>query len=141
MKRIMILAALVAATVTGANARATFEQVLETVVKGNPDVAATVASGKAEIEEMKAENMLEGPEIEGHHAWGNFGDRKYGIGISQGFDWPGLYSARRGLIKATSEAKTYLNRSTVLDKAIEAKLLLIELVQFRRTLNLMNDMR
>lgn len=140
MKRLMIMAAVMAATVVQARAQATFEQVLEAVVKGNPEIAATVISGKAEIEEMKAENMLEGPEIEGHHSWGNYGDRKYGVGISQGFDWPGLYSARRGAIKAVTEAKTYLNRSTVLDKTIEAKLLLIDLVQSRRTLDLMERM-
>lgn len=136
----MILAIVMATTVAQAGAGVTFDDVLEAVMKGNPEVAAAAASNQAEIESMKAENMLEGPEIEGHHSWGNYGDRKYGAGISQGFDWPGLYSARRGVIKAMTEAKTYLNRSTVFDKTIEAKLLLIDLVQSRRTLDLMKRM-
>ncbi|MDE5573654.1 MAG: TolC family protein, partial [Muribaculaceae bacterium] len=92
---------------------------------------------EAEIQEMKAENILEGPELEGFHKWGNSGDRKYGAGISQGFDWPGLYSARRQMIRNNESALGLLRNATVTDKKVEARSLLIDLVNSKRNISIL----
>lgn len=134
-----IIAVITAALLPCLSGRAeSFDSVVERMLAGNPAMQELTHSSEAEIQEMKAENVLEGPELEGFHKWGNRGERKYGFGVSQGFDWPGLYGARRQMIRDNSAALSYLREATLNDKKGEARALLIDLINVNRNIALLS---
>lgn len=138
MKKIFITA-LAATVLPCLTARAdSFDSVVERMLAGNQTIQELAHSSEAEIQEMKAENILEGPELEGFHKWGNRGERKYGFGVSQGFDWPGLYGARRQIIRDNASALTYLRDATIADKKSEARALLIDLINVNRNIAILS---
>lgn len=138
MKKTFI-AAIAIALLPGMSARAdSFDKVVDRMLAGNPAIQELIHGSEAEIQEMKAENVLEGPELEGFHKWGNRGERKYGFGVSQGFDWPGLYGARRQMIRDNSAALSYLREATVIDKKGEARALVIDLINVNRNIALLS---
>ncbi len=115
-----------------------YDELLKTVVSNNPELAAFEASAKSEILSMKSENNLPDPEVGFDHQWGKVGN-KWSIGISQGFEWPGVYHARNKAIKTTSQAMEFLNKSNYNDKMLEAKLLFIDIVNVRKNIALTNE--
>lgn len=124
MKRIyLILAGLTALT---ANAQS-FDEVLSRIVKSNPEIVAVEQRNNATIESLAAENNLADPEIEANHLWGKT-ENRMGFGISQSFDWPGLYKARSKSINASKIALHELYKSSLLDKTLEVKLLMIDFI-------------
>lgn len=106
----------------------TFDEVLSRIVNSNPDIAALAQNNNATIESLASENNLADPEISARHLWGHDGNNKMGFGISQSFDWPGLYSARSKSINATKAALSELYNASVLDKTLEVKLLMIDFI-------------
>ncbi|MDE6267073.1 MAG: TolC family protein [Muribaculaceae bacterium] len=116
------------ATVISASAGEKFQQLLETLVSSSPDIKAMILDHEAESEAAAQENMLAGPELEGFHKWGTERENKYGVGISQSFDWPGLYGARKAARKATDSALEQLRLSCMADRTLELKLLMIQLI-------------
>ncbi len=141
MKKNIIALCLTALFVFPVSAGDSFDQLIDRIVSTNPDVMVAVSRSNSEIEALRAENILEGPEIEAFHKWGNLGGRKYGAGISQGFDWPGLYRSRRNAAVLTAGANDCLNNAVILEKKLEAKSLLIDLVSAKRTLNLLTSIQ
>lgn len=137
MKKIIFLIALLA-TASEAPAQK-FSQLLESLVNSSPELKAMDMEHQAEAEEMAQENTLSGPELEGFHKWGTEGDTKYGVGISQGFDWPGLYRARSAARKANDNALAQLRLSTRADRMLELKQLMIQLITTREQLRLVNE--
>lgn len=133
MKR-YILSLFIVACCLGANAM-TFDEILHTVASNNPSLAASVAQGNAEIISLKSENNLPDPEIGFDHKWGSEGT-KWGIGISQSFEWPEVYSTRNKAISSATDAMEYLNKANYLDKMVEIKLLLIDIIGTRKQLAL-----
>lgn len=133
MKR-YILSLIIATCCFGVNSM-TFDEILHTVASNNPSLAASVAQGNAEIISLKSENNLPDPEVEFDHKWGNEGT-KWGVGISQSFEWPEVYSTRNKAINSATDAMEYLNKANYLDKMVEIKLLLIDIIGTRKQLAL-----
>ena len=115
----------------------TFDEILQNVASNNPSLAVSSAKINAEKSAMKSENNLPDPEIGFEHKWGNEGT-KWGVDISQSFEWPGVYSSRKKAINKATQALDYLNQANRLDKLIEIKLLLIDIVNTHKQLALMN---
>ena len=137
MKRIIILSAII---ILGISVNANdFDNALFEIVSNNPTLAASIAENEAEINELKSENNLPDPEIGYEHKWGKEG-AKWGIDISQSFEWPGAYSARRKAINSSSEAIEYLNKSNYLNKLVEIKLLLIDIINLRKQISLVSQL-
>lgn len=98
------------------------------LVSANPSVMAQRCEAEAELLELKSSNNLSDPEISVAQLWGDQGaGKKLDVGISQSFDWPGAYRARRRAINAATKATTLLDLSNYADRMIEAKQLLIDL--------------
>lgn len=116
-----------------------FQQVLESIVSSSPEMKAMEFANGAETEALAQENILAGPEIEGSHQWGNKGERKYGGGISQSFDWPGLYGARAKARKANTDALMQLQKSALADLTLEVKLLMIEFITTNEQLRAVSE--
>lgn len=62
-----------------------------------------------------------------------------GVSISQGFEWPGIYSERGEAIALSSQALDFLYKSEYLDKLVEIKLLLIDIVNTHKRISLLQQ--
>ena len=126
MKKFIYIAVLSTFAALNASAQS-FDDILVRIVASNPEIEAVNAENNAALEAVAAENNLADPEISGQHLWGQDGN-KFGIGISQTFDWPGLYKARSKKTKSVKVALSELYASTYLDKVMEVRLCMIDFI-------------
>ena len=122
---LLIIFALPVSTVLASD----FDRVLNTVVSNNMSLKYAEAENQAEIASLEAENTLDAPEIGFESLWGanGVGDKR-NFSISQGFDWPGVYAARREAIRKTQAAMQYLKESALIEIRQEVRLLLIDII-------------
>ncbi len=106
-----------------------FDKVLNTVVSNNMALKYADAENQAAIASLKSENTLDAPEIGFESLWGakGIGDKR-NFSISQGFDWPGVYTARREAIRKSKAAMQYLQESAMIEARQEVRLLLIDII-------------
>lgn len=106
-----------------------FDKVLNTVVSNNMALKYADAENQAAIASLKSENTLDAPEIGFESLWGakGIGDKR-NFSISQGFDWPGVYAARREAIRKSQTAMQYLQESAMIEARQEVRLLLIDII-------------
>lgn len=106
-----------------------FDKVLNTVVSNNMALKYADAENQAAIASLKSENTLDAPEIGFESLWGakGIGDKR-NFSISQGFDWPGVYTARREAIRKSQAAMQYLQESAMIEARQEVSLLLIDII-------------
>lgn len=90
----------------------------------SPSLAAEKARLDAEYQEALNENILEGPEAEFEYKFGRE-ENRWGAGIGQGFDWPGVYAARRTANGIRKSALGRLYESRLADKALDIKLAIL----------------
>lgn len=129
MKRTFITVALTLATYVSVMA-SDFDRALNILVSNNLEAKINSRRGEAEIETLKSENILEGPEAEFSRVWGTNEEvgNKMAISVSQGFDWPGLYAARRKAIRTAESALEFLRQSTMLETRRDARMLLVDYI-------------
>lgn len=131
-----ISAAVCAAAITAAAAAQTppanLDSLARAIVLADPAWQSRQAELRASALEIKAANALPGPEAEGEHLWGRGGDNRWGAGISQSFDWPGVYAARRDAARAAGNAFEQLARAELAERSLNAKQALIDLVAARK---------
>lgn len=137
MKRTILSIAIMATAFTGAVA-SDFDKALNILVSNNLEAKVAAERGVSEIESLKAENALEGVEAEFSRVWGNNKEigNKFAVSVSQGFDWPGLYAARRKAIKTAESALDFLRASNMLDTRRDARVLLIDYIHNAQLLSL-----
>lgn len=136
MKKLIIILLLLTSSISSQSI--TFEDILNKIVTNNPSLAALTAENDAKIIAMKSENNLPDPELDFDHKWGNEGV-KWGFGVSQSFEWPSVYSIRKNATKQASKAIQYLNNANHLEKILEIKQLLIDIINIRKRLLLMHQ--
>lgn len=117
-----------------------FDTLLNKVVSNNTELMSSVSSARSELLTQRSENNLPDPEVELEYQWGRHevGD-KFDVNVTQGFDWPGAYMARGKANKMASEAMNYLNRSNYLDKRLEIKQILIDIVNVKKNIKIVKD--
>lgn len=103
----------------------TADQVLKTL-DSNILLNQMKADADAGLFAGEAENSLAGPEAEFEHVWGRGGARKWNVGITQSFDWPGLYSARRKAANVSYIAAGYEREAKRAELLVETKRLLVQ---------------
>ena len=92
---------------------------------------------KAGIAELESENSLSPMDAEFGYLWGEgLTQNKWNISISQSFDWPGVYVARRKGIAAASRAYAAAERSAVMSQTLEIKQAMIDIVAAKKYLEL-----
>lgn len=134
---IIIAASSIVCSARGSNARESeiteFDRALHAIAANNPDIRRAVLSAQADVAEAQAENALAAPEVEFGYLFGEgaTGD-KWNISVSQSFDWPGVYAARRSRAKAVESASEFAVQSTVADRLLAIKMALIDLVNARK---------
>lgn len=128
----LILAAWGAAAI----AQSPFQALISSVITANGEVNAAIASNQAALASARADNALPGLEVDFEHLWGENGSpNRYSAGISQEFEMPWVYSARRSAIDAQARAVDYAKAAIWADKALAVKLLIIDIINARQRLD------
>ncbi len=98
------------------------------------------ASNAAIIQSMKTENNLPDPEVDFSHVWKQKGaGTKYDFGVSQSFDWPGTYSARKKAVRTTALAMDYKSLQNLCDLRLQIKQTLLEAINSHRKISLYGE--
>lgn len=108
----------------------TFDEILSEVMYNNLTVRSENARAEAQVEGLYGENTLEAPEVEFSRVWNteSGGENKWSLSVSQSFDWPGVYAARREAAHTAHSAMHFLRESTLLDLRQETRSLLIDII-------------
>lgn len=117
-----------------------FDDVVREVVGNNLSLQSAREMRVSELEALKSENNLENPEVEFEHLWGpaDAGNR-WSVGVSQSFEWPGVYGTRKKVWKATSQAMEYLSARERFDIVLDIRTTLIDIVNLRRNLAALSE--
>lgn len=139
----LFIAVIAFVSVGGYAARAdVYDRAMMEVAVNNAEIKALKAEDNSRVDMLRSENNLQDPEVEFEHVWGTHGiGTKWGIGVSQTFDYPGLYNLRGKIADESATAYSCMRKSVVLDKMLEAKLSLIDLVYNRRMGTMLTAMR
>ncbi len=110
-------------------AASNFDTVLNTVLANNPSIKIDDSERQIEISDLRSENLLPAPEISFENLWGggHVGDKR-NFSVSQSFDWPGIYKARKEAIKRTETAYNFLRETDILEVRMSIRLLLIDII-------------
>ncbi|MDE6491128.1 MAG: TolC family protein, partial [Muribaculaceae bacterium] len=128
--------------IMSAMAQTQFDSVVDRILQQNLELKADSADMRAAIFQRRGEAVLPDPEIDGGYEWGAAGvGDKWNIGITQSFDWPGVYRSKGKAIKHASKAFEALAASRLLDKRVEIRELLIDYVYTKRQLAIVTGIR
>ncbi len=100
------------------------------IVANNPELRASRAAATAEIISRVADNRLEATEVGLAYKWPSVAGEvtKLEFEVTQAFDWPGVYGARRRATSATRRALDARAAADARDLELKARSLLCELV-------------
>lgn len=114
-----------------------YDEIAHQVETNNAALKALRYENVAEIASMRTENNLPETEVEFEHVWtGRGGEKKWNLGVSQSFDFPGAYVSRRREISARKDALELKYRAELIDVVLRAKELLIEIAYCNKAIAL-----
>lgn len=118
------------------------QEALKHILTFNPTLRTLGMSAAAEDIAARGASQLGGAEIEGEYMFGSNGaDNKWSAGISQSFDWPGAYSARKRAAEARSLVAWMEIEKMRRQTALDARLLMVDGVYNTRRLSVLNLIR
>lgn len=129
--RNLILSLMLMPVVSGsAGAQTDFDCLVDDILVNDLELTASRVEREAEIASDRASNLIDGPDVEFEHMWStNPAVRnKMGLTVSQSFDWPGAYAARRRATDARAAAFAMLDRRDMMARRLSLKQLLIDIV-------------
>lgn len=133
--RNLILSLMLMPVVSGsAGAQTDFDRLVDDILTNDLELTASRVEREAEIASDRASNLIDGPDVEFEHMWStNPAVRnKMGLTVSQSFDWPGAYVARRRATDARAAAFAMLDRRDMMARRLSLKQLLIDIVYMNR---------
>lgn len=105
-----------------------------------PSLQALRASHSARLAATRGENVPKGPEAEGGYMWGADGTNKWSVGVSQEFEWPAVYGARRQYNAALARTLDLEYRMQRFETADAMAAILVEKEYCKRRIALMEQM-
>lgn len=134
-KRLFIPLLAVTLGAAPAMAQDAFDQTIDAIVNSSPQVQSERELAKAVTLDNADANSLANPEVSFSRVWGTRGvGNKLQLDVTQSFDWPGLYGARRKANARQQSAAALMCQWTELEVSLQAKRLLIELVYVKKQL-------
>lgn len=124
-----------------AAAQAPADKFTAEIISNNPELRALRAAATAEILNRVADNRLEATEVGFAYKWPDKTDEvtKLEFEVSQAFDWPGAYGARR---RATNAARRALTERAAADEralTLQVRTLLCTLVCDNRRVGMLSS--
>ncbi|MEG1915516.1 MAG: TolC family protein [Muribaculaceae bacterium] len=139
MKKYII--SLIASTfvITG-YANNSIDDIIGEVAINNLELKASEANTLSEGLSIKATNNLKDPTIDMEYLFGNKGlGNKLAIGVSQSFDWPGIYGVRSNLNKSRINALSYIYKMKRLEILLQAKHICIDIINVNKQIAVQNE--
>lgn len=116
-------------------ARSPFASTIISAVDDNRATVADSLSAEAAKAMALAENAPDGPELEFEHLWStNDEPNRWSVGISQEFNLPGAYSARKHAADAEAAAARAVLATVKADRALTIKEAILDLINANLTL-------
>lgn len=138
MKKAIIFAAAVLATTTAGARTLSQAEAIDTIIGNNTRLKALRANAEADYQsDLYEAKRLNDPEVEFEHLWGPDDNKKWNIGVSQSFDWPGAYGKRIRTAESRRQAWTYRYAAEELSLRTSAKEAFAMGVYARRRLDLL----
>lgn len=111
--------------------------ILKAALDNNFDIKAAKVSTARDSIEFKMQNNLKDPEVGFEYAWGdkNVGN-KWAMGISQSFEWPGVYNARNKSALEFIKALDALEKQKCLEVLTEVKDMCLQIIYINKHLML-----
>lgn len=121
----------------------TQQQALEQILLNNTELKSISAQNTAKTLTLHDEaSSLADPQIDFEHLWGKTSDdNRWNVGISQSFDWPGVYAKRKAAAKAQSTALAYLYDAKCVEISQQAKQAMIDAVYANKRLAMLNTVQ
>ena len=95
MKKAIIFAVAAFAAATAGARTLSQAEAIDTIISSNSRLKALRANAEADYQsDLYEAKRLNDPEVEFEHLWGPDDNKKWNIGVSQSFDWPGAYGKR-----------------------------------------------
>lgn len=116
------------------------DQIVQQVVDGNPSLKVLKAQSTASSFQNKADNALAGPEAEFEHLWGERGSTKWSVGVTQSFDWPGVYRARSKAADAANRVAVMAYLDKRMQVTVQARQSLVQLQYAKLRLNIVDSL-
>lgn len=120
-----------AASAATANGQSAFSSIIQTAIGNDKGIKAQQAAGEAAV----TFSEIAGPEVDFEHLWPSGGaepDVKWNIGVSQEFDWPGIYGARSKVASLERDNASLVLMQIRADKALSVKQVIIDIINSHR---------
>ena len=133
MKNLLLATTVICATSLTAAAQGGIDDIVASVLHNNARLKAARSQVSSDSIALRASNNLEDPQVAFEYNFGskNVGD-KWGIGVSQGFDWPGVYSDRNRANSHRIEALSSAAKAEAVETRLAARSLCIDIVYANR---------
>lgn len=108
----------------------TFNRIVDEVIDNNPSLAADRAAQRAETIARVAGNRLEATEVGFGYKWPTVAEEgvKWDFEVTQSFDWPGAYGARRRAARRAKAALDARLRVAERDLRVQTRTLLCKVI-------------
>lgn len=126
--------------VTLCSQAADFNSIVADVLSTNPALKADSLTASAELQELAMGGNLPDPEVGFEHKWGG-GEKRWGLEVSQSFDWPGVYAARSRALSAAREAERFMAMERIREKSIEVRTLLLDIVAANNRVRILTEVQ
>lgn len=114
-----------------------FSDIVSEIEANNLVVSVSKQSINSEKADLSTINNLSDPELEFSHQWGQKGiGNKWGIGISQSFEWPGVYQSRKKRISSEQMALEQIHRETIRKIRFEIRCSLIDIAYYKQLITI-----
>lgn len=138
MKKAIIFAVAAFAAATAGARTLSQAEAIDTIISSNSRLKALRANAEADYQsDLYEAKRLNDPEVEFEHLWGPDDNKKWNIGVSQSFDWPGAYGKRIRTAESRRQAWTYRYAAEELSLRTSAKEAFAMGVYARRRLDLL----
>lgn len=106
-----------------------FDDAVSAIMANSSELVLERERDSAELLSLKSENRLADPELSFSHDWGmkHIGN-KWSVGISQSFDWPGLYKSRSEESSRLKSAMALKQDATTVETRLKVRQALIEYI-------------
>lgn len=145
MKKIIIslCAASMSLAVCAQSQQLSQREALLEILQNNTELQSLAAQNKASALSLTDEaSSLADPQIDFEHLWGKTSDdNRWNVGVSQSFDWPGVYAKRRAAAKAQGDAMAYLYDAQCLEIVQQAKAAMIDAVYANKRLAMLREVK
>lgn len=117
-----------------------FNYCVDFITSNNETLKADSINTQSQILSLQQKNNLSDPELDLSHQWGQRGiGNKWSVGVSQSFEWPGVYSARKKQVNAEVEALVQNLSAQENELRMNIRNALIEYIYTRKLIALYND--